>query len=274
MFKLYVCIPKDILSSVPLGICALGQMMLTASTAVNKSIDNPPIGGFKHITDPDCLPTTLMQIGYCGYEAFLSGNLGMSVINCYSNDIETFCMEAERIIRKATPENEAFIDDIVRSKLRCMERPIKISKNESEKVVKALKNLLDLVEETSQACSNSKRVQEHLLEENQKKEKELQEKKKAAEKEKLRKVKEREEYEEQLKNNREEFYSAHVAFSIAVPRGWALVRAEALNTIRDIFRIKYENKLRLMFDRLKKVREVKLWRLKSWMSKFNLFNWI
>ncbi len=69
-------------------------------------------------------------------------------------------------------------------------------------------------------------------------------------------MKEKEEYEEQLKNTREEFNSAHEAFLVAVPKGWALVRAEAFNTIRDIFRIKYENNFRLIFARLKIAREI------------------
>jgi len=229
--------------------------MLTASAEKNnKSINsNPPIGGFKHITHPTCLGSTLIQIYYCGYEAISSGNLAMFVINYSSEQIEATCTEAERIMRKATPDNQTSTDRVVRFLLERIEETTKIEENEPNKVVKALKILLDLVEETLKACFDSKMARESVLEENQKKEKDLQEKKKAAEQEKQRKKKEKDEYEEQLDKSRKELNSALEE----LPTPWAILSAAALKAICDSFHIEHENNVGFTIDRFKMARETR-----------------
>jgi len=204
----------------------MGQEMLTVSSVADKSINSPPIGGFKQIEHPNSLRSTLMQISCMGNKALSSGLLGMSTINICSNAIEKRCMEAEEIMRKAlvAPENQALIyDALLRCNLENIKKTTKIAQDESEKGVKSLEQFLDLLEETSKACSDSKTARERLQEKIQKKEKELQEKKKAAEGEKLRKKKEREEYEEQLENIKEELKKA----SDALPTPWAMLSAAA-----------------------------------------------
>ena len=228
--------------------------MLTVSSVADKSINNPPIGGFKHITDPDSLCSTLMQISSVGKEALFSVHLGMSTINYCCNEIETTCKEAERITPKVTPENRALVENnLISCKLENIERTTKIAQEESEKVVEALEKFLELVEETSKACSDSKTARERLLEENRKLEKELQEKKKAAEGEQLRKEKEQEEYEEELENIKKEEKNA----GDALPTPWAMLGAYALKAICDSYRVECENNIGLTFDRFKKAGETR-----------------
>jgi len=228
--------------------------MLTVSSVADKSINNPPIGGFKHITDPDSLCSTLMQISGIENKALFTGHSGMFTINFCCNDIETTCKEAEKMMREATPKYQALIYDVVvRRKLENIERAAKLAQEKSENVIEALENVLDLVEETSKACSDSKMARERLLEENQKMEKELQEKKKAAEGEQLRKEKEQEEYEEQLENIKEEEKNA----GDALPTPWAMLGAYALKAICDSYRVECENNIGLTFDRFKKAGETR-----------------
>ena len=133
------------MSSVPLGIGALGQLMLAASSVPDISINNPPKEGFLFIKYPESLRTTLIQISNRGYEAFGTADVGMGRINNCSRQISCANTEAGKMMKNSyshpdTTENQKFLNEYLELRLTRVKQAANICQEESHKVVVQLDN--------------------------------------------------------------------------------------------------------------------------------------
>ena len=167
--------PYGVMSSIPLAIYALGQLMIIASTVDDVSINHPPPwnGKFNHIKYPDSLRTTLLQISNRGYEAFNKAHFSMMTIHNYSKQIIRSVIDVEKLLKNATT---AAVSEFASMRLDRVNAVVKNCQDECSQVIDTLSQLMDLMAEVLEACVNSKLSSERLLQQLKKKTQEMENK--------------------------------------------------------------------------------------------------
>ena len=159
-------IPYPALSAIPLEISLLGQLITTAWSVEDISIDYPPKNKkFKRIKYPDSLRTSLWQISNDCSEAFKTAQDGMARIESSCEDFGKNLTEIETIMKKETANNLLQLTKIANMKItKGSELFTRDCTHESDKIVKSFENVHELLKEVQMACSyyNKKNEAEKL----------------------------------------------------------------------------------------------------------------
>jgi len=161
----------------------LGQLMLAAWSTSDVSINHPPMGNFKYISQPESLRATLLQISNEGYNALDSAHEVMCTINKFS------CIESQQILSNIqtllkTKSDDPNVPLVINFHFERLQSTSKRCYEKAERVVDEFDHLSKLLIEVQVACSYSVTVLERDQKETEKKRKELEIKKETAEKRK------------------------------------------------------------------------------------------
>lgn len=213
------------LASAPLGISALGQLVLYASSVQDCSINCPPKGEkFKYIEYPESLRTTLLQIGNNSYEAFSTARSGMYAIDLYATNMCKSIEEIQKmLLRSDLKERSDALERYVKVRMDRIDDARSKCQQESDNVVARFAGLLALMEEVQKASLNSSTEMPKLI-----KQLEIDQ---AARQEKMEaKKKEKEEHEKKLREAEQMF----IKVLGEIPSGLALLGHEALDIIKEV----------------------------------------
>jgi hypothetical protein len=150
-----------LLAPAPVAISVLGKLIIMSTQRMDFPIDvNLPTGGFKHIKYPKSFRTTLLQISHSGYLAFLKAHTNMDKIRMYNSNVPSHIKDATRYLMS---KQELYIVNLLPISLGRIKEAADQSKELSQEVVKEFKLVVELIQETILAVSDTKSDKEVKL---------------------------------------------------------------------------------------------------------------
>ena len=153
----------ELLAPAPIAISTLGQLIMMSTQITDFPIDvHLPTGGYTYIKYPKSFRTTLLQISHQGYLAFLKAHTNMDMIRMHNSNVPGHIKDATRYL---ISRNEVYIVNLLPISMWYVKEAADQSKELSAEVAKEFQLVVELIQETILAVSDTKNGKEVKLRE-------------------------------------------------------------------------------------------------------------
>lgn len=217
------------LTSAPMAISLLGNLMLIATKTDFSLEDKRPKDGFKYLKYPSSFRASLLQISNIGFRAFDKAHTNMDQIRLYTTNVDTHMKSIVRLLMYGT---DIEVDKVVPMVLKRLQHVADTCVSLSEEMETQFDSFLDVIIELSEASAVAKSVHDE-------KQTEVKRAIKVYQTEKERADKEKQEYDEENQKIAGEINQALSDYKEALkssPSGWKLFGMGLLDTVSNVFR--------------------------------------
>ncbi|KAL6460724.1 hypothetical protein MHYP_G00306900 [Metynnis hypsauchen] len=160
---------EEYLTPAPLSIAILGQLVFISSQTDFSMNKNPPRDGYKHIKYPDSFCACLIQVYNSGWWAFNEAHKNMYQIQLHTIKLPDYMKTAVKILFQGD-------DEIVKALLPDQLEKIYVRADDclalADTIEKRFSDIINIIQELLEACTNDKHIYGEELEEIKKKLKE------------------------------------------------------------------------------------------------------
>ncbi|XP_028390961.1 uncharacterized protein LOC114515836 [Dendronephthya gigantea] len=217
------------LSPAPLSIALLGQLILISSDA-DFSLQNEKGNlKFKYLKYPDSFRACLVQVSNRGWDAFNRAHTSMDQIRLFSNNVDKHVKTAVKFLVAGTAEDiELMVPDALKNIERIADDCLELSTSVEKEFVDVMKLIAELLE----ACTQKKGQQEKSLRDAKIARSVAEQHMKAIDAEKEQAEKRQKQLENQMKEADEEFKSA----INSMPGAWDMIGLACADTLMSVTR--------------------------------------
>ncbi|XP_052473608.1 uncharacterized protein LOC128030164 [Carassius gibelio] len=215
---------EEYLTPAPLSIAILGELVFISSSTDFSINKKPPEGGFKFIRYPDSFRACLMQVCNSGWWAFNEAHTSMDQIRLNTAQVPNYMKTAVKILFQGN-------DEVVQAHLPNQLDNIRVIADDCLKLSDVAKmrftDVINIIQELLEACTNSKHLYGKEMEEVKKKLEESKLREQSAQEMKNRSEKAVRAIKKELDQANENYRNA----LDSLPNGWEMIGMDLVNGI-------------------------------------------
>ncbi|XP_062373902.1 uncharacterized protein LOC134062046 [Sardina pilchardus] len=207
---------EEYLTPGPLSIAIMGELVFISSNVDFSINKNPPKDGFKHIRYPESFRACLMQVCNAGWAAFNEAHKNMDQIRLHTGNVPKYIKESVKILLQ---DDDELVQALLPDQLENIDHMSQDCLQLAERTEKKFMNVIELIQELLEACTNAKQSYGEELETVKRKIEEAKLRKKASDEANARAEKAMKEMDKQLSDAQRSFNES----MDSLPTGWEVV---------------------------------------------------
>lgn len=144
---------EEYLTPGPLSIAIMGELVFISSNVDFSINKNPPKDGFKHIRYPESFRACLMQVCNAGWTAFNEAHKNMDQIRLHTGNVPEYIKVSVKILLQ---NNDELVQTLMPDQLENIDHIAQDCLQLAERTEKKFMNVIELIQELLEACTNAK----------------------------------------------------------------------------------------------------------------------